>query len=237
MAENEATEVEEPKTLTKPVAELQTIPGFSQGVRDNAAVRMMKLAAPVCPNSRVQMERQPGGGYRPKDKGPNAQNCQLEGRQWWLKCEQRGHDPYFTERVWYTEQDKWETDPEGNDVLVGTKRLRHHARLPNVVQVPISRRLHQGNGVVLSMKNKGRRRLSEIGFREVCQFRNCQVAVTIRSRAFGDYCGNEHLGLIAADAQGVPLVQLTGLEGSHIEQARQKRAAQLREATAFADVR
>ena len=216
--------------------ELKTIPGFSQGVRQNSAVRMMKLIAPVCPNSQVEWEDTPTG-RRKKSKGPDAQNCQLEGGQWWLRCEERGHNPYFQTVVWYTKHDV--VNPE-TSLVTGTEKREHRLTRPNVVQVPISRRLHQGQGVRNSIANKGRKRLGDLGYAEVCQFRNCQKPVnpTCRSKAYGDYCSPLHLRLIAADAQGEPLHQVEGdalyLAGEYAERIQQLREKQLREAGAFA---
>ena len=233
--------VEEPVEDAALVAEvvkpkLKTIPGFSQGVRVNSAMRMMKLAAPICPNSKITMLRQPDGSYRPKDRGPQDQNCQLEGPQWWIACEARDHNPYYRTVVWYVEEDKYETDANGNDVMTGTKRIRHSTTFPNIVQVPIARRMHNGRGVIDSMRKKGRKRLGDLGYAEVCQFRNCQKPVDPKatSMAFGNYCSVEHLQLIAADAQAILLPQLTGpLEAGIEEQVAGKRARLLREAGAF----
>ena len=216
--------------------EPQKVPGFSQGVRENAAVRTMKLVAPICPNSQIAWEDTPSGRHQ-KPKDPSAQNCQIEGGRWWLKCEERGHNPYFTTTVWYTKHDV--VDPETN-LVTGTERRRHEATRPNIVQVPISRRLHSGQGVVRSIERKGRRRLSEFGFEEVCQFRNCQKPIDprARSKAFGDYCSPRHLQLIAADAQGEALQMVEGealgFAPDQAERLVQRRETQLRQAGSFA---
>jgi len=206
---------------------LKQIPGFSQGVRANSAMRMMKLAAPICPNS--QRKRNSDGTF-----AEIGQNCQLAGGKWWEMCESLGHNPYFRTRTYYESVDI--VDAEG--FITGTKQKPVTVTLPNIVQVPIARRMHNGQGVVNSMAKKGRKRLRDIGYEEVCQFRNCQNPIDprSRSRAFGEYCSNDHLSLIAADQQSIMLPQVFGFEGAAVEQTRQNRARLLREATATADL-
>jgi hypothetical protein len=219
--------------------ELKTIPGFSRGVRANAAVRMMKLGRPVCPNSKVEMERI-DGRYVPKPPTPGRENCQLRGGHWWEACEELGHNPYFTTRTWYTEQDviTEKVDAEGNKtgifVKTGTDLIPHSETIPNIAQVAIGVRYNSDQGVVNAINKKGFKRLGDIGFYEVCQFRNCQspVSTKAKSRKFGHYCSVEHLQLICADQQGellhIPDVSLNGVEHGKIVRMREK---QLREAS------
>lgn len=216
---------------------LKKIPGFSEGVRENSAVRMVKLNQPICPYSKVKMERTPEGRYIPaEDQGP-VQNCQKADGEWWKDCEARGHDPYFRTRVWYTNQDTFETDPEtGEDILTGKRTVRHKERVPNVCQVYLGTRVNSGRGGWFSIVKKGRRRLTEAGYEEVCQYRNCQRPISKNGLGgrFGNYCSKDHLALVAADLQGIDLHQVTGIleEGSE-DKIAQYRAKELREAVAF----
>lgn len=221
--------------------ELKQIPGFTMGVRQNSSVRMVKLASPICPYSRVELERTPDGRWIPSTKPKGETNCQLAGGKWWEECERRGHDPYYSTRVWYTTQDQWEEDEEGNQILVGQRTIRHEERRPNIIQCPIGLRYGGAQDPYYklrrSMERKGRKRLTDIGYQEVCQYRNCQRPVNpkYRSRRYGDYCSLEHLQLVAADWNEIKLVQLTGrFELGEETAIRQKREAQLREAAAFA---
>ena len=223
-----------------PVA-LKKIPGFTMGVRQNSAVRMVKLASPICPYSKVEMERTPDGRWVPATNANLTANCQLGGGKWWEECEERGHDPYYSTRTWYTTKDQWEEDEDGNQLLTGTKTIRHEERRPNIIQCPVGLRYGGANDPVYkmrrSMETKGRKRLHTIGYEEVCQFRNCQRPVNkrYRSRRIGDYCSLEHLQLIAADWQGTKLVQMTGrFELGQENEIRQKREEQLRAAAAYA---
>jgi hypothetical protein len=214
-----------------PAAPKTRIPGFSQGVRTGTGVRTVKLVAPICPNS--QRRRKSDGTFEEV-----GQNCQLAGHGWWTMCEEKGHDPYFSTTKRYETVDV--TDAEG--FVTGTKKKPIEEKRPNIVQVPVGRRYHSGQGAVNSIRNKGRKRLGEMGLEECCQFRNCQKDVNKRfvSPAFGSYCSREHLGLVAADQQGIFLTQVSGdavtLLGGVEEKARQKRAAEMRQALAEAEV-
>lgn len=206
--------------------ELKKVPGFSQGVRVNAAMRTVKLIRPICPNS--QSKRNSDGSF-----SYIGQNCQLAGGQWWVACEAAGHNPYVTKTTYYETVDVY--DDEG--FVVSTKKRPIIIERPNVVQVPLSRRMHSGNGVKNSMEKKGRRRLADFGFEEICQFRNCMNAVNKKyiSPAFGSYCSFDHMSLVAADAQEIMLPQINGVtEGPNIEKVRQRRQKMLRDATVAA---
>jgi len=218
---------------------LKAIPGFSQGVRPNAAIRMVKLARPICPNSKIEMEVTPEGRIVPKrEVDPNRQNCQKLGVGWWEHCEEQGHDPYFTTRVWYSRSDKFELDEAtGEQVKVGERTVRHETKYPNVAQVAAHIRVNSGRGARHAMERKGFKRLTDIGYAEVCQFRNCQKPVTVTSN-IGFYCGQEHATLCAADAQSMLITQIPGkdLDLGHEQEIRQKRAKQLLEAAMFANI-
>lgn len=219
--------------------ELKQIPGFSQGVRENSAVRMVKLGRPICPHSKIEMERDSKGVPRPKYDGPNPLNCQSAGGEWWKMCEDLGHNPYFTTTKWYTTQDVIEEkkDAEGNGtgvfVKTGEDLIPHEEVRPNIAQVAISIRINSGKGAIIAVQKKGFKRLPDLGYFDVCQFRNCQKPVQRKwkSQKYGAYCSKEHLALIAADAESI------ALEYPHSEfnaekhvQAKRRRQRQLDEA-------
>jgi hypothetical protein len=213
-------------------AKLEKIPGFSQGVRVNAAQRMIKLNRPICPNSKVEMEWDRNGKPVTKERGPDIQNCQMGEGRWWERCEAAGHDPYFQTRKWYTTEDILVPDPnrEGRLLKEGESVIPHESRLPNLAQVAVNLRINNGKGAVEAIQNKGFRRLRDAGYEEVCEFRNCQKSVIPQatSRQYGSYCSKEHLQLIAADAESIMLTQGAVLPVDS-KRAQQKRAHQLRE--------
>lgn len=215
--------------------ELKTIPGFSQGVRENSQVRTIKMNSPICPKSKITMERGPDGNLRAKAQSAESQNCQLEGGEWWIACQERGHNPYFRVQEWTTIEPEYVEQEDGTLLLTGEKKFLHRELLPNIVQVPVNVRINQGIGARLSMENKGRRRLTEAGYAEVCQYRNCQKPVDAKyeKTRIGSYCSLYHLQLIAADERGEFLQQVAKVSvGPNSRRARQRRERQLREAAA-----
>jgi len=188
------------------VEKKKQIPGFSQGVRRNASTRTIKMVQPICPNSKQDMIRTPEGRYIPNpEPDPTRQSCQEDRDEngnsrigWWNACEERGHNPYFTKRVWYSSEDIFDE----NDVMTGTKRVRHEIERPNISQVAANIRVNSGRGPLIKQRASGFKRLADLGYEEVCEFRNCQNPATVTS-AVGGFCGNEHAQLCAADFFGV----------------------------------
>jgi hypothetical protein len=217
-----------------PAPKLEKIPGLSRGVRVNSAQRMVKLNRPICPNSRTEYDIDRTGKVIPKPNPPDRMNCQEEGGEWWVRCEERGHNPYFSTRKWHTTQDKLEETelPDGTKAFVKTGEylIPHEEKVPNIAQVAVNLRINSGEGAKRAVRMKGFRRLKDAGYEEVCQFRNCQKEVTKRgtSRKYGAYCSIEHLQLIAADQESIMLTQGAALPVDS-QRAEQKRQKQLRE--------
>lgn len=221
------------------------IPGFSVGVRENSAIRMVKLVRPICPNSQKDMTVTPEGRLVPKRgaAGPDRQNCQEMGKGWWEECEARGHNPYFSDRA-FIETVEVE-DPDTGELR--TKRVKHSGENctqcgqshlhPNVVQVAANMRINSGQGPKFKIDNHGFKRLGAFGYDEVCQYRNCQRPITVSSRV-GLYCGRQHAALVGADIQNIPLVQITGRFEAGLEmEAAQRRSRGLIEAAQFIDIK
>jgi len=215
---------------------LDKIPGFSQGVRDNAAVRMLKMARPICPNSKLKMAKDSEGKWVAAENQP--QNCQLSNDpKWWETCAELGHNPYWTIRTWYEPVDLVEEDEDGNQIVTGQKRIKHQVKRPNIAQVAIHIRVNSGQGAIMKMRDHGFARLADIGFEEACQFRNCQKPLDPKysGTSYGSYCSYNHLSLIAADVEGVALHYPSQLiNGGEFEKVRKARQKQLREAVASA---
>ena len=212
--------------------ELKKLPGFSQGVRDSSSIRMVKMMQPICPYSQFEIDVTPEGKLIPRrEPSPERQNCQKEGRGWWDKCVDRGHDPYFRTRVWYSKKDIYEEDPDtGEQVKTGERTVRHEEKKPNIAQVPAHMRVNSGRGPRLSYANKGFRMLKEFGFADVCEYRNCQHEVKVTS-SYGKYCSRKHAALSGADAIGTPITQIPGRFDEGMEdQIATKRQRQLQEA-------
>lgn len=210
---------------------LEKIPGFSAGVRANSAVRMVKLARPICPNSKIKMVRGEDGKWVAAEVQP--QNCQLSGEpRWWEMCESLGHNPYWTIRVWYEPVDIVEEDENGDQIVIGQKRVKHTVKRPNIAQVAVGIRHNSGQGAKFKIERHGFKRLSEIGFEEVCQFRNCQKPLDPKFTGtnYGSFCSYEHTALIGADAESILLnYPEPRLNGQEYERVKREREKQLRE--------
>jgi hypothetical protein len=219
--------------MTAPKPVLKTLPTSGVGLSANQPVRMVKLAHPICPNSKIEMEKDATGKWVRKQgpTDPERQNCQRMGYGWWKSCEEKGHNPYFREVVWYVTEDEFDDD----GLMVGEKRFRRSRTLPNISQVAVAPHLNSGEGARRAVKNKGFKRLPDIGYAEVCQYRNCMNPVDPKfvSKTYGGYCRGEELALVVAEQQGEvlhrPDARLNGNEVDKIERARQK---QLNEALA-----
>lgn len=177
---------------------LKKLPGFSIGVRKGAALRDVTLAQPICPNSQIR-GKIVNGQYEAPDIQPGMENCQLMGEGWWEYCEAQGHHPYYSTRRIYTTTDVVEEDPStGELVVTGQRRTVREVEVLNVTQVSPSIQHNSGMGVYRKMKRRGYKRLEDLGYEEVCQYRGCQKPVEYRAQGLGDYCSLEHLNLIAA---------------------------------------
>lgn len=225
----------DPDTAT----ELQALPGFSRGVRANSAVRMLKLGKPICPFSKVEYEKDNSGNIVPIPENPEKTNCQRIwpirdfGTQWVQNCIDRGHDPFYRTIKWYSAEDELIDLGDGRMRKVGEILIPHEVKVPNIAQTAVSPRINNGEGALRAIRGKGFRRLRDIGFEEVCQFRNCQKAVDpeFSRRRHGAYCSREHLLLIAADDEGELLHQpndyLNGPEYPKVVREREKQLQQI----------
>jgi hypothetical protein len=218
---------------------LLKVPGFSRGVRDTVGLRMLKMCRPVCPNSKIEMEQDTAGNWRRVEKGPDMQNCQLEGGRWWLACQKRGHDPYWTVTVWYTKKDILadilddEGNPTGEKYVKTTAMIPHETRRPNLAQVAVAKNINNGRGPQDAIERKGFKYLGSLGFEECCQFRNCQKEVNPKYviDGLGRYCSLGHLELVTmthAQDDGAAPIRLIDA-GVHKEATRKQRMLKRRE--------
>lgn len=226
---------------------LKQLPGISQGIRTNASIRMKKLAQPVCPGSKMEFEIDGGGVPRPVPKGldnPNHQMLYAEYGPGWIEaCEADGHDPWHRTVKWYTKEDDLQPildengEPTGKLRKVGEILVPNSLTVPNVAQVPITPRHNNGQGAVLKVKNFGFKRLPEIGYEDVCEYRNCQKSIDPKfaTRDYGSYCSREHLALVVADAEAIILDQvdtagITLLSDTDYRKGKRRRDGLLRQA-------
>lgn len=210
---------------------LEKLPGFSMGVRAGAALRDVTLGTPICPNSQIR-GKMVNGNYEAPDIGPGMENCQLKGGEWWGYCTEQGHDPYFRTVRLYKTVDIEETDPETGEIfVVGTKKKVREVRTVNATQVSPSIMHNSGVGIRRKINFKGYRRLKDLGFEEVCQYRGCQKQPMYRSEGLGDYCSLEHLNLVAAREEGeyLTVTDTKGLNAGYEAGSAKKRRTQLQQ--------
>lgn len=218
------------------------LPGFSIGVRENAAIRDVIVAQPICPNSQIR-GKMVDGHYEAPEIGPGDENCQLAGWGWWTRCEELGHNPYFMTRERVVTRPKYEEDADGDMVLVSEKKVLLRQEVLNVTSVSPAPFFNSGGTIRRKMQNHGFKRLGEFGYDEVCQFRSCQKPIRIKNSTYGNYCSMDHLQLSASRIEEAFLTRtdhpfLAGKE----RRAERKRKGQLRNAVegivdpVFADV-
>jgi len=208
---------------------LEVLPGFSQGVRTGAALRDIAVGQPICPKSQIR-GKMVAGNYEPPEIGPGDENCQLAGGEWWVMCEKKGHDPYFRSVRMYSTIDIEEEDEDGNIFVTGTRKKVRKARVVNATQVSPDIAHNSGKGLYRKLKYFGYKRLKDLGFQEVCQYRGCQKPPMYKAEGYGDYCSLEHLNLIAARQEGEYLTKTDtqGLNAGLEKMSDKKRQNQLR---------
>jgi hypothetical protein len=209
---------------------LKRLPGATSGVREGANVRMVKLMRPICPNSKITLKKGPDGELTPVPLAAGEVNHQKGNRRgWWEDCAEAGHEPYYTKREWPVPRPKITINEDGEKIQDGIVYVLNEEIRPNVAQVAIGARYNSGKSASIAIERKGFRRLGDFGYEEVCQYRNCENPVTVDTSA-GGYCSKVHAQLVAADLQGVALMNANfGYVGDPSKWVN-KRQQQLREA-------
>lgn len=174
-------------------AKRESLPDTQMGLRETSNVRMKVMAAPRCPVSEDENSPDYTGEI----------NCQRETGNWpgwWTLCENRGHDPYYTTKKRIVKEEV--TDETG--LITGERKRVITQKKLNTVQVPIGTRFTSGRAETISKGLKGRKTLTEMGYNEKCEFRNCENDVKLTSK-YGFFCSDRHARLIGADVEGVML--------------------------------
>ena len=224
--------------------ELKEMPGWSQGVRENAAIRMVKMIRPICPHSQKEYYETPEGKVLERRNPGQEPNCQSRGGAWWEYCEAQGHNPYFRSRKWYEK-----IEVSNGDGTVDFKTVKHEGSpcstcsgdhlIPNVKQISAHIRINSGRGPDVRHRAYGYRYLPEMGYAEVCEFRNCQKPVKVEG-LYGKYCSTNHAALCATDALGSNLQYISPSgefeQGKEID-LKMRRQRELREAAEASQVR
>jgi hypothetical protein len=124
--------------------------------------------------------------------------------RWWEKCEQAGHDPYFSTDKVEIREPIYDTDEDGDLVQTGEKVKTKLVKHPNITQVPLASHVGDGKAVEVCEREKGFRFMEDMGFAPLCQMYNCWAEAKINT-AWGLYCSPMHARLVAADEDGIAL--------------------------------
>lgn len=183
------------------------LPGFStSGTRPNMALKDVILAQPICPKSQIR-GKMVNGHYEPPEIGPDDMNCQLEGGQWWIGCEAKGHDPYWNVNNRIVTRTTFAIDEEGDKVPVEKRIVVEDKRL-NVTSVSTSLRVGSGQAVRWKKRYFGFKPISDFGYEEVCHLSRCEKPIKIVSREYGAFCSQAHLQLVAAEENELILTRI-----------------------------
>ena len=202
---------------------------------DNAAIRVIRMVKPECPIDPTPEIRQRDGSYRPNPRYTGEQNCmQLYkfnnyGKWDVAQCEALGHDPWHT--VFYRRIVEDIFDPETGEFVEQKVKMVREKRI-NIIAVSLNIRHTSGTEQLLAAA-RGCLTLSEYGerfpdedYEDPCEFRSCTQKVKITTR-FGNYCGERHARLVAADQRGI--MRFVGIESDIDEQWQQSRAQEAAE--------
>ncbi len=182
-----------------------SLPQLEMGVREQSNIRMKKFARPICPIQDLEELVQRDGTIIPNPNYDGSINCQREMNGypgWWIVCEKRGHDPYFTVKRRIVKEPV--VDEEQDGLITGYRERRVVTKKLNMTQVALGTRFHSGRGEAISVGLKGRKELSEFGYNDLCEYRNCERDATIDTR-YGKFCGDRHARLIGADVESFML--------------------------------
>ena len=180
----------------------EKLPPTQVGVRETINTRRILMVRPVCP---IQDD--------PEKDGYTGENkCSLEGLGWWVKCEERGHDPYYRiEQTIKTRPLIEEVD--GKKLVVGQEQTVIERKRLNAASVALTTRVNSGRGPTLKHDRFGFKFLQELGYDPVCEFRNCELPVKVKSR-YGFFCGDRHARLVGADVEVIVLEANPNRRGS-----------------------
>jgi hypothetical protein len=208
------------------------LPGFSSSRRfPHASLKDRVLAQPICPKSQIR-GKLVAGHYEPPEIGPDDENCQLAGGQWWKMCEAKGHEPYFTNYRRVVTRSVDEID-EAGDLVPREKRVVITAKILNVTSISTSLRVGSGQAVRWKKRYFGFKEITDFGYSPVCDFSRCQQPVKFVVDGYGGFCGKQHLAMAAANDRGKTVTRIDQVDkyaDDKKEAIQDRRTRELREA-------
>ena len=173
---------------------LKEIPWERVGVRLNTPARSIKMLNPVCPETVDQ------------NTGNAAPGCETkEGPAWWLKCVEKGHDPFHQQKEVRKRERITETTEDGRTIVKGYEETIELEITPRVAQVPLSIRTQSQQMVEEKRFFHGYKYPEELGYAPMCEFRNCFAPNPTFKTRYGNYCSENEARMMAADSRHVVL--------------------------------
>lgn len=151
-------------------------------------------------------------------------------KRWWVICEQRGHDPYWEEVPPVTQvQPVYETNELNETIIKGEKLVvvEPSRRRLNIRQVAQNPRINSGRGIDKARHGKGAKYPSELGFANVCNYRNCTKEIKYSYPSYGEFCSRRHAVLVAADKDAIILPEEHSPDVAAIKDVRSKKLREL----------
>jgi len=172
---------------------LKEIPWEKTGVRLSAPSRTVKMIMPVCPESQ-------------SDDASGGSGCETTvGGAWWIECEKRGHDPYHQAKVVPHRAPIVREQEDGRQLIVGYDEQVELIRTPRVTQVPAGVRSNSGYLPDRKRFWHGYKMPHELGYKDMCEFRNCyNPNIKYRTKA-GDFCDEMQAKMMLADTRHINL--------------------------------
>lgn len=154
---------------------LEEIPWLEQnGLSLNRRVRMVKMVAPVC------------------------QKCSRQRGAWWDRC---SHDPYHGLEL-VDNPETFSADERGLFKVDETDQTKFYRKAPNVRQVGVHERITSKMGVQ-KQAARGWKLPQELGYKPMCEFRDCyQPSPKVKTEA-GAYCNQFHAKAILMKERGI----------------------------------
>lgn len=148
-----------------------------------ATSRAVKMARPQCSVCQVGKDTKP---------------------EWWKTCD---HDPYWSSQRKVRTTPVWKiNEATGEEELVEETSTTRRVRVPNIVEVPLTKRANSGKGPVLFQVFKGFRYLPDIGLAPMCETHGCGKAWPSVATRGGNFCSEEHARAVLMDEEGVNTV-------------------------------
>ena len=168
--------------------------------RKNAGRRLEALASTrMYPGQAThKMARAICGASDPRDE------CDVQRAEWWKRCESASHHPYMTvTEITERKPVLADADEAGRRKIERWDEEVYYLETPNLEQIPVSVRVHSGNGIYWAIQ-RGCREVTELGYARFCDFGGCWAQPEeILETTFGHYCCEDHAIAAGADLRGV----------------------------------